>query len=374
MRSGCRMEQERTKTRWWRCRASEAGFAAGSSIRRRVGSLGSGFTMVELLVVIVVIGVLIAIVAGVSGRVMNYQKRAATMTLIRSLQTAIDDFAAKNPLKTIYDGNAQKSFGPYPPYQLASPTPPPGNPGNAVGDPTKNNTVRGALEPQSMIAGIADRDGDGTFSIGDRLYRDIVGNTALSGTRVRIAANDRDNDDIRALYTYLKVFVPDSLARIDNRYFKRLTNQPDTDWIVTTSHDAALNEHARTDILGIVDAWGVPLDYFMYVKLEYAKDASGNPRVFVRERIPVIRSRGVDRETYEVRRTAKQAIGNPSSDWILSMDFPSPPADAGHDPSSGNDHFWREGEFDGDSSANGWARAVALWESYGYVPWPDRDR
>lgn len=287
---------------------------------------GSAFTLVELLVVIVVIGLLASVILLIGTHVMHNQKVRVTEQTMRNVTMAIDVFKTENPLRNTYDvyvsSSQPRRFGPFPPYQLAGT----GVPGS----------VDGALDPAAGRM----------RPLSNRLARD------LGATLVQIHENDdTTNNDIRALYAYLRVHAEDALAQVPEQALKALrpTLAPEQLTLVTGS--------VPVEVLGIHDAWGVPLDYCLYVKLDYGVDKHGMVGWRITDRIPVLRSRGVSRETYEALLADGEA-GDPQ-DWIFSEPFPTPAA--GVDPDTGR-------ILSNNPRGNGWARAVGEAEDYKYLP------
>ena len=304
------------------------------------------FTLVEVLIVIVVISLLIAVIGLVGVKVLHGQKAALTEMTMRNVKIAIDRFAELDPLKNIYgrkenagpDGlwgtgdDVKPTFGPYPPYTLAS------------------SGVAGVVEPNPPL------------NLAARLTSDLSGIVGVDTRYVDVHEGNR-NDDIRALYTYLAVYVPDTLGQIPQAAKKALPDRPPGDPSEKVNPAGTGTNppgEGAIDVLGIYDAWVVPLDYFLYVKLEW--DGIDN-RWRVTQRIPVLRSHGVSAEEF--------AAGADTADtWIFSDPFPSPKA-AGV--------AWDSGlvTTPGIPSLAGWARAIGAGDlvigsdqghSFGYVP------
>lgn len=313
------------------------------------------FTMIELLVVMVVISLLITMITVVAGRVVRNQKVALTRTIQQNTIIAIEEFATIDPLKARYNASAsgvRPTFGPYPAYTL-------------FGDGTNADGVNGALEPVFRRPG----------SLDGRLTADLYGSGGGGeGNVVELdEINDPANNDMRALYTYLKVKNPTGLARIPDRFLRPMTDTPNTDLVDPQGVGTQSNE--AFSVLGIHDAWGVPMDYFLYVKLEAVVDKRGNPFWKVVDRKPVLRSLGISRDEYDtMRKTPRSELDD--SKWIFSEPFPSP--DAG----GGANGFWSDGDLGPPNSANnGWARAISAGDAeragervFGFLPDPDRDK
>lgn len=301
----------------------------------------SAFTLIELLVVIAIIAILVAMVGIVGTQLMGVQRSNYTRNIMRGTKLAIDQFAEVHPLRDIYDRHNNSTFGAYPPYQLA---------GGAL--PTH---VRGAVEPLTMLW-------SGSYTLQDRLRRDL---TLPTGAPV-ILGNDGRNDDIRALWAYLSVFAPETLAQVpDDAKRPLVTGLPAGEYFNTQAGDPT---DARVGVLGLHDAWGVPLDYLLYVRLEYALLPNGSPGWRVAERMPVLRSRGITREQYEVALRASNAdtaLQEYAGQEIWTDSLPHPVASVNA----------VTGQMLGVGRANaGWVRARAGWnnglrsEDYGYIP------
>jgi len=307
----------------------------------------AAFTLIELLVVIAIIMLLVAVISVAGVAVIRYQKVQMTKNIIRTTMMAIEQFAEADPLKDIYDAKGKETFGPYPPYPLY-------------------RSSSGALKVPDVV------ESDLTMgSLSVRFQRDFPGNRAagqLAGVRIEPGGANGDN---RALYTYLKVYTPDALQSIPERAVHAFAGSligPEA--VNPLGSDTSDGATGLVDVLGIHDAWDVPLDYFLYVKLEYGPDplrpTQGKWRVA--ERKPALRSRGV---------SLAEAAGDVDPDkWIFSDPFPSPAA------YSNGATFRKDGLLPSGSDsgrAPGWARAVgegdlnALLDAadpalFGYVP------
>jgi type II secretory pathway pseudopilin PulG len=316
--------------------------------------------LVEVLIVIVVISLLIAVIGTVSVKVMHGQKMALTQTIMRNTKMAIDRFAEADPLRSIYNRKGNVTFGPYPPYMLA---------GLDTGAPTPTN-VREAVERYADYAG----GGSFTYILSDRWHRDLGNRYGNVSDWVRIdetgpnARDKRKDDDIRALYAYLKVYSPETLSSLPAAAVKPL-DPAYREYVNPTG--AGTNpppeDGSAIDVLGIHDAWGVPLDYFLYVKLEW--DALANPPVGawkVTQRIPALRSHGHSREEHDAE--SDEPSDAEKQNWIFSDPFPSPAARL---PDKGDPTLPV-----GSAQNAGWVRAraggsptdPATWDDYDYVP------
>ncbi len=299
-----------------------------------------GFTMVELLVVIIVIGILIGLLVTVSTHVLGQQKISLTQALETSLLATIDEFAAANPLRRTYDQSdvAKKTFGPYPPYQLA-------------GYGASGDTVTNVLEPDPP-------DGSSTTLL-KRLARDFLSDVDEHNDEDKLKISQDGNaaahNANRALFAYLTTYARDSLSAFPPANIRPLPVEdpddfPEGEFINTGDERDSAN---RTPVLGFYDAWGVPFEYLLYVKIELKPTGSGAGQWVVTDRRPVLMSRGVKPEQI--------ANGNaPADKWIWSSELPSPQAKVDEDgelPSSP------------EPTDGGWVRAVPEHVTdIGYLP------
>ncbi len=291
--------------------------------------LRRGFTLIELLVVIAIIGLLIAAMAIVGGKVMHHQRVNLTETIMRGTTMAIDQFSEENPLRSIYDRKGRRTFGSMVPYQLEM-------------DAIPFEGYPRMLEP------------DPPTGLQQRLIRDLLPPGPIPAQAIVLdprPGKDRDND-MRALYTYLAVFTPGALDQVSQAAIRPLSEDY-TEFVNTDT--TGPQDFTRTPILGIHDAWGVPLDYFLYTKLEYKIRQDNTTGFEVTDRIPVLRSKGVSKEEFLAGLEPGGTPLHSERTWIFSQPFPSPPAQQGAESfcTSGNVTAWS------DSSGNGWARAVA---------------
>lgn len=338
---------------------------------RRTRSTRSAFTLTELLIVIAVLGLLVSlIVTGVSAAV-GAQKRAYTQQILRTTALAAERFAEDDPLRMVYDKRDGATFGPYPPYQLD----------RASVLNVRTNVARivsGLTATSSPMAINAEQD----LSI--RFARDLLGYSlgAPSSDEVSITERGdfnspaRRDDDNRALYTYMRALTPDAIAQVPANAIQPLTypkelidplSQPPAlpEFVNTGDVSAATAELSRTEILGIHDAWGVPLDYMLYVKIEWDVSVAAYR---VTERRPAFRSRGISREQYDLwlqDPAGTNALFNQPQNWLWSEPLPRPYVDI-EDPVAGTIHVENP-----PSIANGWSRAVAdmhAADDYKYLP------
>jgi prepilin-type N-terminal cleavage/methylation domain-containing protein len=338
---------------------------------RRDGARGA-FTLIELLVVIVIIGLLITAIFAVGGKVMHTQKVRGTEQIMRTIAMAIDQFKDQNPLRNVYDidtGGMPRTFGPYPPYQL---------PGGATIPPI--DSVRDVMEPLNCFC-------DPGYTLAQRLQRDF-GNCQgtkddwMCSTGGGPAPSDAANDDNRALYAYLKIKCDKVLNQVPAEAIKSLADvyHDETKYRyyvnpMTTPQTGAPGQSGSTWVDGLyfVDAWGVSLDYFLYVKLEWCprRDMQPGGEWRVTDRVPVLRSLGISLDEYKAE-LAGTDLRDPDK-WIFSSPFPSPALDGG----SQNVRQTGQLPFPGNTRANGWARAVGAGDLdvsgdpkdwFGYVP------
>lgn len=303
------------------------------------------FTLVELLVVMAVIGILISAILVGSSKISEGQKRNFTKTIMRTTQMAIDQFASDDPLKGIYNTKDRASFGTYPPYQLA---------GNLAGTADNPLSVRAAVEPF--------RPPGSNYTLTERVYRDIGRSQGAVNAWVDLAPSDA-NDDIRALYLYLKTYNEAGIAQLPEKAIDQLTAQ--NEYVNPAGTGTNPGNEGLQNVFGIVDGWGVPLNYFLYVKLE--RTPSG---IQVTNRIPVLMSRGISRERYQRWLANHDDPNAPSLDtesWIFSESMPTPACGS----------VTRDGGLAvGGAFENGWVRAKARGstvsggapEVYGYLP------
>lgn len=360
-----------------------------------------GFTLVELLVVIGVIGLLLTLLSFGSGAVIESVRRTSTESTMRNVSLAIDAFAATNPLRSFYDnptraGGPYRSFGNLPPYQLSTAAAAAFPPAN-VSDALELRIPPGAVTtPRQPYI----RPGSANGTLAQRLTRDLSGGAvtaegAPDGNANWVALSPPTagprvdyNDDIRSLYAYLAAYEPAGVAQIPPEALKPLpsldTNPPanlrdangrrieairrpgsSPGADPSPSFNAAVQNPSWINVLGIHDAWGVPLDYVMYVKLEPRYFVEAGPIAIwqVTDRQYALRSHGISREIYDGRvRTPQTAVWDDRKS-IYSSPLPQPYAQVGPN-----------GQFLGNpvnETGGGWVRVVGQNEppgSYGYVP------
>jgi prepilin-type N-terminal cleavage/methylation domain-containing protein len=324
----------------------------------------SAFTLIELLVVIVIIGLLITAIFAVGGKVMHTQKVRGTEQIMRTIGMTIDGFKDQDSLRQYYDMPGAQTFGPYPPYQL---------PGECI---APIDTVREVMEPVKCFCGA-------NYTLADRLRRDL-GNCQdgvwMSGAGGGPAPSEAANDDNRALYAYLKIKCDKVLNQVPAEAIKSLADvyhdEAKYRYYVnpmTTAQTAPPGQPNTTWVDGLyfVDAWGVPLDYFLYVKLEWTVNATGVAAWRVTDRVPALRSLGISLDEYKAE-LAGTDLRDPDK-WIFSSPFPSPALDGGSQTVRQTGQL----PFPGNTRANGWARAVGAGDLdvsgdpkdwFGYVP------
>lgn len=307
---------------------------------------------------------LITLVVTAASSALSTQKRANTEAVFKAVDLALDQFKTLDPLKMTYSARGNATFGPYPPYMLF---------GN------RNDSTR------RTVAAILNENypANAPANLQERLLRDLGGQGQTASNWVRIADPTNTNnptrfdDDNRALAAYLNIYVPDAFAQIPQYALKPLTNDPNGEFVSTSGRAGGnLNDpnvqSAKTPLLGIHDAWGVPLDYMLAVRLEYAPDDTGFVRPLVRERTPVLRSKGIERELYDAQPRSSTPQPGASAKWLFSRELATP-GSAGIDNSNGAFRNPTPNE------VNGWLRPVAGWgtaanqrEDYGYRP--DQDK
>ena len=182
---------------------------------------GSGFTLVELLVVLVVLAVLIAAAVGVSGHVMDNARASQTRGLMLSLELAIDQFKNDDPLGKVKE--YRDRYRGYPADEL---------------------------EPFLNGSGIS--GSGGTF--------------VRPGAQSNLVVPDDDvtkveSAPIRAMALSIRLHSPKGSAILDeiSARYRRPPANPDTEFFDRKS-DGFTTDDVPLDYF--VDAWGTPLDYF----------------------------------------------------------------------------------------------------------------
>lgn len=273
------------------------------------------FTITELLIVIFVIGLLTSLLVVGASKTIAVQRANSTRATMNTITVAIEQFGAENPLRASFDSHRlafdtrpppnepqrftlEPSFGKYPPYALA---------GNArrTSYPTQA-PLRSIVEPTFTSPGGDVPPPPANFA--ERIAMSLGWNPNNASTGAlnkwvtpRTGFADRWNDDNRALYTYLRLYSPGSLAGIPTNAIRPLSSSPE---YVFPNHDGdtfvagGVPPKSAVDILGFYDAWGVPMDYFLYVKVEFVAGDDGIPRWRITDRRPVLRSQGLTKEEY----------------------------------------------------------------------------
>ncbi|MGE0480515.1 MAG: prepilin-type N-terminal cleavage/methylation domain-containing protein [Phycisphaerae bacterium] len=305
------------------------------------------FTLVELLVVIFVVGLLTVIIVTVASKAVHGQRVANTRSIMDNTTLAIEQFATEDPFRAVYNvarggaggSRVEPTFGPYPPYQLDA-------------RQTSASSVGGIVEPLAVRTT--------PYTLEQRLHRDLGGGVGNVQDYVAINTQDREpNDDIRALYAYLRGANARLAGQIPPTALKPLKAGL-VEFANPTGGGVTPGTNGLFDVFGIHDAWGVPLDYFLYVKLERYPRDDGTVGWRVSDRIPVLRSHGISREEYD-------ADSEHSGGDIYSTPLPEPHAGVNDDGVLNSPNDGRTG---------GWVRARAaaapgnasVEEEYGYLP------
>lgn len=326
-----------------------------------------GFTLIELLVVIVVIGFLIAAIALLGGRIMRAQKVKLTEAIMKNTKVAIDQFAELDPLggrynqrerSGVWDTSSPRNpygrFGPYPPYRLDGTY--------AVGDQIADSVRQVFREPVIVTS-----SGTLVDDLSNRLWRDLGDAAGVRSDWVSDSFGGDANDDIRALYTYLTVYSPALLAQVPQRFVAPLKDTSEYVNPAGTGTVPGANRSQLVNVKGIHDAWGVPLDYMLYIKVEWGAplidDAGVNGAWRITERIPVLRSLGLTRDEYDELAAAGE-LGTRLDDAIYSDLLPTPVARL-LSTTDGTLHMSGPPPV---SQTGGWLRAKAAGDEYGYIP------
>lgn len=292
-----------------------------------------GFTLVELLVVVAILVLLAGLIASGASRLFEQQKIRTTQQAMSNMLLAIDNFAKENPLRLKYDSRDGATFGGYPPYMLA------------------NRTFPGPVDQLVNLSDLFDRDyaSSGTryspneYTLAHRLGRDLgdrnpPNTSPTEWVNLGIGPRAVVNDDNRALAAYMTAYARTSLSLVPERNRAPLLGTPEYVNPRGTGTGDSTNPGRvdRLDLYGFVDGWGVPLDYFLYVKIAFGTTRNAQTGLIetnfrVVDRVPVLRSRGIDRERYD--RWLNSNGGNPPppvsalldpSRQILSSELPRP--------------------------------------------------
>lgn len=348
------------------------------------------FTIIELMIVVVVIGLLITMVVGVGSTVVDSQRRIYTQQILANTETAVRFFETEAPLRNVYNRRDGQTWGNLPPYPVHHAL------SGAPDDDELQEYVCYVMEPGGAPgyedSGTRWGNADAENNLSVRLTHDMGSSNAENNTEdwVRFGwdggeqRNQNDgNDDIRALYAYLDIFTPRALNAVPKGALKPLNPQ------ARLSKDEEFHDYVNPggrdikgrlpdpgdpdpdtgftpwrEVFGIHDAWGVPLDYYIYAKVEWAVDTDGEARYIVTDRIPVLRSRGITREQYDAWREividdpdAADALYNRTESWIVSSAMPRPVADVvlNSDDQSFEGKLRNE---DPPQRVNGWSRVI----------------
>jgi hypothetical protein len=164
------------------------------------------------------------------------------------------------------------------------------------------------------------------------------------------------NDDVRSLYTYLKTYEVGGLHDYPASSLGELVRAT-PEYVNPTGRGTTAGSSGAFDVRALLDGWGVPFDYLMYVKLERRANLAGKVTWTVTERVPVLRSHGV----------APDQIGSArdgASTWMFSRPLPDPVARV----VDGNSGQINTGSGTNDPRAGGWVRAKAVGDNYAYLP------
>lgn len=354
-----------------------------------------GFTLIELMVVIAVIGTLISMVAITGPVVFDTYRKVQTQAVMRNAEIAIDQFAELDPLRGTYNSASSRTFGRYPAYSLF-------NHEDAVGD--SDPFVQTVVEP--LPPSPEDwRGGNREYKLRARLASDLFGtinpSNLDSSSDGLLSIDDDDNydfadlqrsyDDMRALYAYLAVFVPDALEAVPPSSRAPLTQNedyagPDAEGEFLNLSGEVNNLSARIPIQGIVDAWGVPLDYHVMFKLQYTMGSDGLVGWKVTDRQPVLRSQGDRLRTLENAVQDANTLGREESNerlrqlrdrWIFSRELPGSPMPVDAFKNFGKGELYDPAKKSGvkPNQYDGWVRCRAgaadsdeIADSYSWLP------
>lgn len=331
------------------------------------------FTLIELLTAIVVIGILITLIATVASAAMRQQRVSYTDRVMQNTLLAIEQFATEFPLKNIYGRNEIATFGPYPPYPYPSADWPPAG-----------ETVPAIVEPRHQLVPMGGQPfPPGAAALPTRLATDLSGRFPPNPVSdyVNFPNAGEGNDDILALMAYMQAYSPGVLRNIPEDRLKPLNPNGDPDVINPTGAgtDIGAQPGGIQDVLVVHDAWDVPLDYLLYVKLEWGLVPDQSflsdvmPGYKVVDRRPALRSRGIRREIYDGIRRGDRPAGADDQNWIWSNPLPRPWANV-----DGGGGIQAPGANLAEN--NGWTRLVGAnpdsddppgREDYGYLPSQD---
>jgi prepilin-type N-terminal cleavage/methylation domain-containing protein len=317
------------------------------------------FTLVELLVVIAIIGVLVGAIALIGVKLVGQQRARYSETILRTVAAAIDQFATENPLRQLYNKPGAATFGAYPPYQID---------GDDDGDVAVENVREAFHEPDASFP-------DAQYRLGTRLLRDLRGTSAAGPAKYvnddLYGHGDDPLNDNRALFTYLAIYGGGVLNQVPQDRLKPLHLGED-EIVNPTGQGAIVGNSGAITVLGIHDAWDVPIEYFLNVKIVAVSDKQGNAIWQIADRQPVVASRGMTREENDaiLADTDPNAQARSVDSWIFSQPLPTPLAGASRGAS---DSAYTVLKANGalpavDPQYNGWLRARGRGDVLPFLP------
>jgi len=194
---------------------------------------GMGFTLIELIVVVGIIGLLLTIAVSVSSAVWKNSKSRATKMTLETVKSAIDAFAQQDPLRNKhvqFDPTASNNFskclfGPFPPSPQGSVTP------KATNDSDDSPFNRSAPEddPKTNPTGLKDNKTRDKFIGGGMLGGPGILAQYLGKEHVGPGLSPDPNSAAsyatsECLILFLRTFSPQAKAILD-RLGKSLTNE-----------------------------------------------------------------------------------------------------------------------------------------------------
>jgi prepilin-type N-terminal cleavage/methylation domain-containing protein len=364
-----------------------------------------GFTLIELMVVIAVIGILISMVAITGPVVFDTYRQVQTKAVMRNAEIAIDQFAELDPLRGTYNSPSSRTFGRYPAYTLFNHE----QAADAAAKSSPDPYIQNVVEPLPPAPDDW-RRGNREFKLRARLASDLFGTISASkldsSSDGLLSIDDDDDydfadlqrsyDDMRALYAYLAVFVPDALEAVPPSSRAPLTENEeyagsDAQGEFLNLSGERDNLDARIPIQGIIDAWGVPLDYHVMFKLQYTMGSDGLVGWKVTDRQPVLRSQGDRLRTLENAVQDAEKLGREESNarlrqlrdrWIFSRDLPGSPMPEDAFKNFGRGELFVPTKKSGGSpnQFDGWVRCRAgaadsdeIADSYSWLPITDSE-
>jgi type II secretory pathway pseudopilin PulG len=293
--------------------------------------------MIELLVVISIIALLTTLVVTGANSALDAAKRRNTQQVMQNTLAALEIFSSERPLGSIYDRGENPSFGAFPPFHPAE------------ADRALTGWPRRGPDYLSQLLAVSPSGDPRMQSLSDRIAWDLSGQAPnprnFNGgvpNKGRYVAfgyendgtgdadrqpNDGDgHDDIRGLSAYLTAFSPRALEAIPPDALRPIDPlRPDR---INPLGGTTKPGEARStwrEVLGIHDGWGVPLDYFLYVKVGVGLRDGGRTVDFkILDRRPVLRSRGMTREIYDEWTKSPAASLNDPGRWLYSEPMPAP--------------------------------------------------